>query len=292
MVTTTKYREFGPRYEVRERCWYDGPHAGLIAFDRTLARLVVIHAPYGAPDEDRFRRFLHYRELREPLRHPNLVPLLDSGIADGVPFFTEPCMQWRLLKTVITEHVSSGEPLDFAQLVSRLAGVFAAFAMLPRHGAEKPGLTPFDVFVEHESGALFLDLTGLRPHDGLPSTMSEEGIRFGSPAYMAPEQARGEASDNSDVYVVGGVLFFVLYASPPNAGVDLVETLKALAARKGPPLAGALIAAAMENPSVARRLEAVCLRALDREPTRRQSSVTAFIEEMTAALGDTSVTSR
>jgi hypothetical protein len=103
---------------------------------------------------------------------------------------------------------------------------------------------------------------------------------------MAPEQVDPErlgATDvRTDVYGLGGILFEMLYDDPPNGrqSTSVVEILTALAARKGPPERGTLGRRATRCRELARKLEVVCLRALEYDRTARPVSASAFMKEV------------
>jgi len=106
------------------------------------------------------------------------------------------------------------------------------------------------------------------------------------PAYAAPEQVDPErlgAPDVlTDVHGLSGILFEILYDHPPNGRrhASVREFLTALAARKGPPRPGTLGTRAARCQELARKLEPVCLRALESDRTARQVSVPAFMREV------------
>jgi eukaryotic-like serine/threonine-protein kinase len=112
-----------------------------------------------------------------------------------------------------------------------------------------------------------------------------DGLILGAPAYMAPEQAdpswREQLDVRTDVYSLGGILFEILYDIPPNGEGHAPSAIRtALAARKGLPARGTFGPWAARSPKLARKLEPVCLRALESDPGARQASVSAFIEEI------------
>jgi hypothetical protein len=101
---------------------------------------------------------------------------------------------------------------------------------------------------------------------------------------MAPEQVYPErlgATDvRTDVYGLGGILFEMLYDNPPNArpGTSVIEIVKALAARKGPPTQGTLGRLGARCRELARKLEPVCMGALEYDRNARPVSVSAFMK--------------
>jgi serine/threonine protein kinase len=134
----------------------------------------------------------------------------------------------------------------------------------------------------------------IRGHPSLPAvsidwagvTSGPEPAVLGVPAYMAPEQAdperRGAPDALTDVYGLGGILFEILYDHPPNGRqrASALEQLTALAVREGPPRRGPFGTRTGPCRELARKLEPVCLRALESDRTARQASVSAFMREV------------
>lgn len=112
------------------------------------------------------------------------------------------------------------------------------------------------------------------------------GRIVGVPAYMATEQADpdklGVADTLTDVYGLGGILFEVLYEAPPNARkfTSVDDIFKTLVNRKGPPERGTFGRCAAQHLELARKLEPLCLRALERDRKARPVSVCAFMQEV------------
>jgi serine/threonine protein kinase len=118
-------------------------------------------------------------------------------------------------------------------------------------------------------------------HDRGPMEPGQAVVSFGAPAYSAPEQLLLGAPDVlTDVYGLGGILFEMLYDRPPNGEnpASIVEILNALAVRKGPPKPPPFGRRAARSRELARRLQPICLRALESDRTARQVSVSAFME--------------
>ena len=205
---------FEERYERRNQLWLDGPHGGWVAFDRLLHREVILNVPYRSKDNE---RFVDTAQLRARLRHPNLIPIYEFGLTyEGEPFFTEPHLQ-----TVDLGQFDQGD----GTLLKRgrfLIQVCQALEFL--HGNEllHLDLNPGNVLITQPFEEVFL----VRGHPSLPAAQPAARIDTvsdalgGTPAYMAPEQADparfGRVTAATDIYGLGGILYYILYADPPN----------------------------------------------------------------------------
>jgi eukaryotic-like serine/threonine-protein kinase len=281
---------FEQRYELRNRLWLDGPHAGWLAFDRLLGREVVFNMPYRPADD---QRFLQAARIRSRLRHANLIPLYDVGATkDGRPFFTGPYIKATDIQRLQRDREGKASDVTLARLVSYLLDVCKAVAYLHANGFFHLELHPFNVLVAPQFQEVFV-IRGLpsMPPVSLDMEGKNSGLRggmcLGAPAYMAPEQADPERRSGppdalTDIYGLGGILFEILYGKPPNAGLPatIAKKVTALAARKGPPRQGTLGTRAARCRELARKLEPVCLRALESDRTARQVSVSAFMREV------------
>ena len=267
---------FEERYNLRRPLWLDGSHGGWLARDRVLGREVVVNRPYRPEDVAWFRRMT---AVRAKLRHANIVPLYDAGeTADGTPFFTEPVIEATDLWRVRHE----GDDVTLPRLVGYLLDAAKAVAYLHANGYLHLELRPGSVLVAPAFQEVFL------VHDG-PATCpvrvpkdAQDFVMGGVTAYLAPEQAdpvrRGEPDALTDVYGLGGILFDVLHDHPPGGdrSTPIVDLFMALATRQGPPPRRPLGRVAARSPALARKLEAVCQRALESDRGNRQPSVAAF----------------
>jgi serine/threonine protein kinase/tetratricopeptide (TPR) repeat protein len=172
-------------------------------------------------------RFLREIRLAASLVHPHILPLLDSGDADGVLWFTMPRMQGRTLRDRLVE--SPRLPLDEA---IRLVGEVAdALDHAHRHGVVHRDIKPENILL-HEGHALVADFgigkalaaAAESPRQGAQHT--QVGVTVGTPAYMSPEQAAGEAIDGrSDLFALGCVLYEMLTGEVAFAGPTVQATI-------------------------------------------------------------------
>ena len=161
-------------------------------------------------------RFLREIRLAAQLNHPHILPLHDSGDADGFLYYVMPLMEGRSLR----ERMGDERPLA-VELALRIAEEVAdALDYAHRHGVVHRDLKPENILL-HEGHALVADF-GIAKAIAAASesaALTQFGLALGTPIYMSPEQAAGEELDGrSDLFSLGCVLFEMLTGEPPFTG--------------------------------------------------------------------------
>jgi WD40 repeat protein len=237
------------------------------SLNRVVALKMVLSGRFASDREmDRFRL---EAEAAAGLDHPNIVSVYEVGECDG-----QPCFAMRLI-----EGGSLAARAD--ELSGRYREVSALVAMVARaiHHAHQQGILHRDL----KPSNILLDKTGI-PHVtdfglarrlGLgPGVSASTGV-VGTPAYMAPEQVRGDKGQTTatDVYGLGGILYFLLTGSAPFRADSPMESL--LLVLESNPLSPRKI-----RSDVPRDLEIVCLACLAKDPAQRYGSAQAVADEL------------
>ena len=235
---------------------------------------------------ERFRR-----EVRAvaALHHEHIVPILDSGEENGVPWFAMAWIEGRTLADVIaalralrlaaerldSTHLSDAAasgPLQtrgsaYVEAACRLVlDVAEALQHAHLNGVVHRDVKPSNILVRADGRALLFDFGLARVDD--EATLTLTGDFTGTPAYVAPEQIAGKREDvdgRSDVFSLGVTLYELITLQRPFEGPNAAETLRRVATRDPPP-------PRRVNPQVPRDLETVVLCALEKNPARRYAS--------------------
>ena len=222
----------------------------------------------AAVGHDRFRREI---ELAANLSHPHILPLHDSGEADGVLFYVMPYVKGETLRQMLDRE----KQLPVERAISLVRQVASALDYAHTHHVIHRDIKPENILL-HEGLAVVADF-GIAFATTSPSTerLTETGLSLGTPEYMSPEQALGEREldARSDLYSLGCVFFELLAGEPPFTGTS---TLAVVAKR----LTNAAPDVRHHRPSVPVNVSRAVAKSLAREPDDRFASAASFAEAL------------
>jgi len=257
------------RYRIVRRLGQGGMGVVFVAQHLTLEREVALKvlARDLARHETLVARFEREARAASKIGHHNIVNVLDFGRTDeGAPFIVMELLAGLDLGRTLRR--------DGAFSLARAAHVTrqlcAAMGAAHEKGVVHRDLKPENVFLCDGDVVKVLDFGLARFADAQPLTQA--GMVFGTPEYMAPEQARGERADHrADIYAVGCILYEMLTGSVPYVGADAATVL---AGHLGEPLEPASRRA--PHLGIPRALEGVIECALHKEPAQRFPSMGAL----------------
>jgi serine/threonine-protein kinase len=262
------------RYEVRRLLGRGAMGEVYLAHDPEIDRpvavkLVAASLLEGEAAAEHLQRFRAEARASGRCCHPNIVTVHDVGVQDGRPFLAMEFVPGRTLAAVIAEG-RRFTPAEAGQIVGQLLD---ALASIHAAGIVHRDIKPANLMV---SDALQIKLTdfGIARMDG--SGLTQTGAVIGTPAYMAPEQCRGEAVDGRcDLFAAGALLHELLTGERAFGAGPLLAVMRRIIEEAPPPLPPAVLAAAPG-------LRQVRDRALAKRPEDRFASA----GDMAAALRD------
>ncbi|MBX7080734.1 MAG: protein kinase [Nannocystaceae bacterium] len=276
------------RYEVRGRVAAGGGGRIMAVFDRQLGREVAIKELHDGADGAASARFVREALLTASLQHPNIVPVYDAGRwPSGEPFFAMKLVDGRPLSAVIAEATTLEARLA---LLPHVLGCAEGVAFAHAQGVIHRDLKPANVLVGRFGETVVIDWglakrideraelreagASATPSDPRVAELSAAGSVLGTPAYMAPEQARGNDTDaRADVYALGAMLDHLLSGAPPYGGGAWMEVL-------GMVLVGPPAPLRERAPGAPEELVAIVAKAMDRDRERRYRDAAAFAADL------------
>ena len=263
----------GTQYRLERDRGGGGMSRVFLAEETALGRKVVIKL---LPPElaavlsaDRFQREVR---LAAALQHPHIVPLLAAGSAGDILYYTMPFVEGESLRARLGRE---GE-LPVPEAVRLLREVVDALAYAHRQGIVHRDIKPDNILLsQHHAVVTDFGIAKALTAAGGAATLTGTGLAIGTPAYMAPEQATGEAGvdHRADIYSLGALAYEMLTGEPPFRGATAQALIAAQLTRAATPLTELRAA-------VPAGLAAVIHRCLEKRPADRFQRA----EEMLTAL--------
>jgi eukaryotic-like serine/threonine-protein kinase len=261
-----------------------------LAFDPALDREVALKVPRpeALVTPQLRRRFLREAQAAASVNHPNLVSVFEWGEWGPICYIATEYCDGPTLEAWLQQRI---EPVPLATAATLVATLATALDYAHDHGIIHRDLKPSNVMLVPKHGSDSVLPSG--ENDGfdflpkiadfglaklLASSLADtrSGAILGTPAYMAPEQVEGRLGKigrQTDVHGLGAILYEMLTGRPPFSGATDVETLKRVALDEPAPPRGL-------RACIPRDLEAICLKCLEKQPSRRYPTAAALADDL------------
>jgi serine/threonine-protein kinase len=212
-------------------------------------------------------RFLTEIKTTANLQHPHILPLYDSGEADGFLFYVMPYVEGETLQ----EKLDREKQLEVDEAVLIASDMAEALDYAHRHGVIHRDIKPANVLMA-EGRPLIADFgIALAVGSAGGARLTETGLSVGTPFYMSPEQATGDQAvgHKTDIYALGCVLYEMLIGEPPYVGATAQAVL-------GKIIQGGSVSATDQRKTIPPHVDAVIRKSLEKLPADRFASAAGF----------------
>ena len=216
-------------------------------------------------------RFVIEIKTTAALQHPQILPLFDSGTADGFLYYVMPFIDGETLRTKLDRE----KQLSVGVAVTIATEVASALDYAHRHGVVHRDIKPENILL-HEGRPLVADFgIALAVSAAAGGRMTEPGLSLGTPHYMSPEQATAvkQITARSDIYSLASVLYEMLAGEPPHSGGWAQQVIMKIVTEEAQPLT-------RRRKSVPTHIEATVAQALEKLPADRFETAAKFAEAL------------
>ena len=243
-----------------------------LAEDVALMRPVALKVmrPDLGRDEFGWQRFLREARIMAAIKHANLVTVYQAGQEGDTVWLSMELLEGEAL----SERLGRSGPAEFPEAVRLAKDLANGLAAVHGHGLLHRDLKPANIWLEAPNDRVKILDFGLARFMNDQSNLTLPGIVLGTPAYMAPEQARGEPTDaRSDLFSLGCVLYAICTGVKPFGAENTMSVLQALAVHDPRPVHEI-------NPAIPKPLSELVAQLLVKSPDERPASAEAVLERL------------
>jgi len=274
-------RSLADRYRIERELGAGGMATVYLAHDLRHDRDVaikVLHSDLGAALGA--ERFLSEIRTTARLQHPHILPLLDSGDADGLLYYVMPVVAGESLRARLERE----RQLPIVDAVRLACEIASALDYAHRHGVVHRDIKPENILL-HDLQAQVADFgIALAVQSAGTQRLTQTGLSLGTPQYMSPEQAMGEKviDARADIYALGAVTYEMLTGEPPFTGPSVQAVVARLISEEPRALA-------VQRRSIPDHVAEAVMRALEKLPADRFASAAEFAAALDARTATTRV---
>ncbi len=255
-----------PAYELEKRLGKGAMGLVYLATEKALKRQVALKVLPGGGDSDAVNRFLREGRAIAALDHPSICPIYNYGEVQGSYFIAMKRIEGKPLGTLEPKQLPIPRAVAIVEQIAR------ALQHAHERGVIHRDVKPTNIMVGADDHAWLVDF-GIAKLASEPS-ITREGEIVGTPTFMSPEQASmGAITTQTDVYSLGAVLYATVCGKTPFDGPNPIAVLTLVATK--PPTTPSLL-----RPDLHPRLEAIIVKAMHKDPTKRYPNAGAFADDL------------
>src|SRR5579875_426019 len=239
-----------------------------LKLNRVVALKMLLYAEQA--DDSERRRFQAEAQALARLKHPNIVPIYEIGEHQGRPFFALEYLEGGTLAERLKR-----QPLSVEEAVKLTATLARAIHAAHEAHIVHRDLKPANILLTSDGTAKISDFSLAKQLDA-ETLRTQSGAIFGTPAYMAPEQASGRSKaigPAADIHALGAILYELLTGQPPFRGLTLLDVLQQVQSTEP-------ISLRRLTPKLPRDLETICHKCLRKAPEARYRTALELAQDL------------
>jgi WD40 repeat protein/serine/threonine protein kinase len=265
--------QFG-RYRIRKKLGRGGMGSVYLAHDNQLDRDVALKVPHFAPEDgpDVLERFQREARITATLQHPNICPVHEVGVIDGIHYLTMDYLEGKKL----SEFIQTEKPLPQRSVAAVVRKLALALQEAHARGIIHRDLKPSNIIINQRKEPVIIDFGLARRVRKEDVRLTKSGTPVGTPAYMPPEQIGSRSEDmgpRCDIYSLGVLLYELLTKKLPFPGDMMAVMGKILTQQPQPP--------SVHRADLDPRLETICLKAMAKKADDRYASMAELAATLT-----------
>ena len=258
-------------YQILEQIGSGGMGAVFKVRDTRLNRLAAIKVIHRSSlDTGGAKRFQREMNISASLNHPHIIKIYHIGVENQIPYLVMEYIDGLPLNEYAKKKPS------FKLLIAALEKVARAVDYAHQHKVVHRDLKPANILMRQDGEPVLMDFGLAKTSEVGDHSLTRTGEVMGTPQFMAPEQARGQKRQidaRTDVYALGGILYYFLSGKAPARGDTLLEVLNAVISEVPP-------RPHLQNAKIPLSLENIAMKALEKRKERRYSSAGAFGDDL------------